>query len=84
KANAADTLGSGTDDGWTVAYQVLIGADIKLSDRWSLYGQYQNFWVPNTAVAPATGGPISSRSVNTYRFNDYQAQTFSLGVRFRF
>ncbi len=81
KASWTDSLGSDTDAGWTVGYQVLFGADLKLGDRWSLYGQYQNLTVPNTAVAPTTTKGNSQIRVS---FNDYQAQTLSLGVRFRF
>lgn len=82
-AKYRDSLSSASDSNWSFAYQALIGAEWSLTKNWSLTGQYQYFVAPSPGAEPRTHNAAGTSS-NTYKFNDYTAQTVSLGLRYNF
>jgi opacity protein-like surface antigen len=68
-----------TDTSWDFAYQGLLGADVEIADRWSLYAQYQYFRIPSPGVS--TRRQLTATVSQAWAFEDYKAQSVSIGLR---
>jgi opacity protein-like surface antigen len=77
----SDTLSSASADDWAFAAQGIVGVSWAFAAEWEVFGQYQYFWVPSADVSATTARGTSS---NRYELDDYQSQTVSLGIRYRF
>ncbi len=79
-------LGKTSGDGWSASGQLLGGVSWDINDSISLYGQYQLVTAKDTGATasftvPTNLGPLT---IEDKLLDDYQAQTFTLGIRYNF